>query len=195
MPERFPCPGCQGSLAWSAAIPGRSVRCHLCGHAFTLTTPPNGVPLREPALATTASATIEPPPLPRTRTPPPLPSRNGVGRPARAAALDEVDEPAPLRQTHRRPAAARRSSGIAALIGLIAVFFCAFVVIAGGIGYLVWPKSSASTAPASQSAAPPIERPTDYERPKDLNELLGNGGNIGEPKSSRTPPAWTPPRR
>src|SRR5688572_21391360 len=60
MAGRFECPGCHASLAYSAALAGRTVRCHHCQHSFEV-----------PAISVVGTEKA----LPRKLTPPPLPVR------------------------------------------------------------------------------------------------------------------------
>lgn len=65
-----------------------------------------------------------------------------------------------------------RSSGAAALFGLIAAFLVGFSTVGSGIAYLLWPRAAAQNVPQISTTAIPEELPSDIERPKNLNEIL-----------------------
>jgi hypothetical protein len=58
------------------------------------------------------------------------------------------------------------------LLGLAVLFFGGFLVVAGGVGYLLWPTQQPATSPSNQTAAPPEQPETEVEKPKNLNDLL-----------------------
>jgi hypothetical protein len=209
MSNPFECPGCHVQLAYSAALRGRTVRCHHCGHSFPVADLLEAVVLPEPtsAAAPTVESQLIPPPLPRPLNPPPLPVRTSRGR--TESTLDEgtsiavADEPrspefveeavagAPdeLSESRERPAT------IAPVAGLIGVLLFGGFVLASGIGYLVWPGSSRTTAPAIPAAAPPAETPVEIDQPKSLKEVLEGGGNELPPKVNPGVPAPKFPQR
>jgi hypothetical protein len=142
------CPACQSGLAYSAALLGRTIRCLTCHQPFPVITSPDGV----------------------NATAPPLPARGSSNTPLAAR---RPDEPAVRRS--EEPEEYRgvdRSSGTLALIGLTILFSTAFLVITGGICYLLWPSAASNSSPATQTAAPPEQSVTGVEQPKSLNDLL-----------------------
>jgi predicted Zn finger-like uncharacterized protein len=189
MAGRFECPGCHASLAYSAALAGRTVRCHHCQHSFEV-----------PAISTDGVEKA----LPRKLTPPPLPVRK-----ARAPveelpvatlipdteekdddfveeAEDSIDEPV-----------AKRSPLKSAVFGLVAVYLSAFLVLASGITYIVWSESTRPVQKSIDPVAAPVETPVDYEQPKSLREVLNEGSKDDVPKvdqpGKNRPPRLQPP--
>ncbi len=173
MDSQIECPGCHGQLAYSAALRGRMVRCHLCQHAFSVADILDFPTVEEPATVDTATLapTLSPPPLPTRPNPPPLPMRGRrdssdpieeTDDEATAASFDSVDDETHGRRTSHAP-----------VLGLAGLFAFGFLVIASGIGYLVSSGSSPPTAQAVPAAAPAIESPAETERPKSLQEVLG----------------------
>ena len=151
------CPACQTGLAYSAALLGRKVQCLHCREPIDVSTSPDG----------------------HTALAPPLPSKKNGPPPPRMAERSR----APRSQPEYSDPPVRRPAGVAALLGLLVVCFGGFLVVALGIGYLVWPRQTPTTAPATQTAVPPEERPVDVEQPKSLNDLLRE--NPRQPKSGR----------
>lgn len=215
MPNPFECPGCHARLAYSAALRGRTVRCHHCGHSFPVAELLEDIVIPEPAVVGDAAPELNlfPPPLPRLLIPPPLPVRasrsrqetmvdagEAAGAETRGRNLDgepgaenAVVALAPNDPKERPPAAGP-------VIGMIGVLLFSGLVMASGIGYLIWPGSSRQTAPAIPVAAPPIETPVDVEQPKSLREVLeGGGGELPKgppkPKPGAPGPAPNSPQR
>jgi hypothetical protein len=85
---------------------------------------------------------------------------------------------------------------MAELLGLIALFAAGFLVLAVGIGYILWPHSSPTTGPVVQNAARPVDPPVAIEPPKGLDEIIKDapknaGGGVGNPPGV---PQNQPPR-
>lgn len=158
MAGRFECPGCRASLAYSAALAGRTVRCHHCQHSFEV--------------ASSQSRALCPPPLPKRK------SQASEDLPVATVLTDaeDNDDVAEMQvdQTiDERPT--RRSPLTSAILGLLSVYFFTFVVLASGVSYAVWSDSKRMPVKTIDPVAPPIETPVDYEQPKSLREVLNEG--------------------
>ena len=192
VPRSIHCPECHTPFAFSPALIGRTTRCSACRHSFAVTGPTPDLPPPDEDLTAeivdpTASIPV-PPPLPARRGtanrfgPPPIPNRSAVRRPLGNAAAprrprghDDV-EPDGRHQRHRAKGAAGtrdRPSGTWTLIGLVAVCALVFAVIAGGIGYMVWPKSGPNKAgsPSALGEPPPAD-PGAPDVPLNLDDIL-----------------------
>jgi hypothetical protein len=171
MSAQIECPGCRAKLAYSSALLGRTVRCHLCEREFPI------------AALADADAVVAPS---STLNPPPLPARNASG-----SRLEDAEE-LPDNESDASPEfdAGRQHSGVGSVFGFVALLVAGFLIVSAGIGYLAWPGSSRQTAPAIPSAAPPAETPVEVEHPKSLQELMGKGA--GQPEAN--PPGIPPPQ-
>jgi hypothetical protein len=152
VPSRVHCPRCAADFAYSPALLGRSYRCQHCEHPFTVSAPPvEELPVARFADLEVGVRALNPPPLPPRR-----PAHDGNERPRR-------------RVVHRD-----RPSGTATLIGLLAAFLVGFLILAAGVGYVLWPGASRSTAPSTQGPARPsvVDTPTAGDRPKPLDEVM-----------------------
>jgi hypothetical protein len=163
--DRIDCPGCRASLAYSAALAGRNVCCHHCGHAFAVAA------LLDPPVTAIAAALV-PPPLPKFLNPPPLPARRD--RDALAVPSDQDDDDA------QEPDAAPTAVKASALVGLVAIYLFGFLVLTAGIFYLIAPGSTRTTS-AAPPAAIPTAPPMDVDGPKSLRDVLNDGVNDGVP--------------
>lgn len=179
MPSRIYCPACNTAFAFSPALSGKTVRCKQCSNTFAVDAAPTDAP--PPA---TSSA-----PRQQPLVPPPLPPKAKVvasRRPTRRDDFEEDERPRP----RRRPAAApERSSGAGALIGLIALFVVGFLILAVGIGYLLWPRSPA-TQTVAQGPAPASDPMTPIEAPRGLDQILKDRPNV--PVQPIAPPNLPP---
>jgi hypothetical protein len=163
VPSRIHCPQCNTVFAYSPALLGKTVRCKQCQHAFAVVVPPA-------ADATPATSVA---PRQQPLIPPPLPPRAKTLEPARTSRRDElVDDERP--RARRWPVEApERTSGAGALIGLIAVFVVGFLILAVGIGYLLWPSSPATQATV-QGPAPASNPMAPIDPPRGLDEIMKN---------------------
>src|SRR5262249_49814844 len=151
-------------LAYSAALRGRTVRCHHCGHAFPVADLLEAIVPLEPVLVGAAASSIDPPPLPRPLTPPPLPLRGARSRleatPTENSPVAVADQPRDPEIVDEQVAendaaidlapseANERLSTAGPVAGMIGVLLFSGFVMASGIGYLLWPGSSRQTVPA-----------------------------------------------
>jgi hypothetical protein len=135
--------------------------------------------------------------------PPPLPVRTSLGR-AEPGVVDGnsvvvADEPSSAEFVEETVAGVHASAEstdmksppatVGPVIGLVGVLLFSGLVLVGGIGYLIWPGSSRTTAPAIPAAAPPVETPVEIDQPKSLKEVLEGGGNEVPPPR---PPKFNP---
>jgi hypothetical protein len=162
MAGRFECPSCHASLAYSAALAGRTVCCHHCQHSFEV-----------------AARALCPPPLPRRAAKAITDLPVATLLPASDEA-DEIDENVADDAVEER--APRRSPLTSAIFGLLAVYLGGFILLSSGIAYLVWSESTRPVQKPVDMVAPPIEAPVDYEQPKSLKEVLNEGSNDNVPK-------------
>jgi len=162
------------AYAYSPALRGRTYNCTLCRNAFAVGTEHSTAALT--GLESPAIATLVPPSLPIV-----------VARPKRFRGATSTRQN-PLAIVPRP----ERSSGTAALFGLIACFLIGFSMIATGIGYLLWPVSATDQIPSAPTTALPTELPTDVEKPKNLNEILKEPPPVGTGKQFSNPPIQGP---
>ncbi|HJZ94140.1 MAG TPA: zinc-ribbon domain-containing protein, partial [Gemmataceae bacterium] len=211
MPARIHCPQCQTAFAFSPALVGKMVRCKKCQHTFAVTAPPEEA---EPVAAAPAvpdsPKPAGPPPLP----PSPPPSRAGRDerddaddRPVRRgfeSDRDDADDPPVRRRSdddrpRRRPEPIERSSGVLMLTLLIAGVGLGFLVLAAGIGFILWPSSTpdpsvANLPPPSQTTAMArVEPPPRMPAPPPIEAAPRAPVGAGTPRPAGTPaPAFTP---
>jgi len=200
VPAHIHCPQCSTAFAYSPALLGKSVRCRQCQHTFVVSGPSD-----EAAASATASAG-------QVLVPPPLPTRGRGAQTNPRPRDDEFIDERPRSRTRddgprvrrepersRRPRAASpegRSSGAGTLVALIAVCGLGLVVLAGGIGYLLWPSSATTTAPAGDVPAAPVAAPVVVDTPKTLDEILKDApSRPGEPPGRVQPKKFDPAAR
>jgi predicted Zn finger-like uncharacterized protein len=191
---RIQCPQCQAAFAFSPALVGKMVRCKKCQHTFAVIAPPGEA---EPAAAAPES--------PKPPAPPPLPPAR-----ARRAEPDDADDPPARRRSdsdrpRRRPEPVERSSGVMLLTLLIVGAGLGFLVLAVGIGFILWPSSTpdpsvANLPPASQPTAPArVEPPPRMPPPPPVEPAPRAPAPAVTPRAAGTPapavtgpPAFTP---
>lgn len=183
MTNRFNCPGCHVELAFSPALAGRTVRCHHCDHQFAVPDS-EGAGQLELVAASSSSANLSPPSLPRRLNPPPLPAREQRSAEEWDAPVESVFLDGGDLDNDADPVTAGPieipAPGAKSVLGLIASLAFGLLILSAGIGYLIWPGSSRSTSSTMPSAAPPGQVPVEVEQPKSLDEILNNGLK-GEP--------------
>jgi len=80
------------------------------------------------------------------------------------------------------------------LILLLAIFLVGFLILAGGIGYLLSPSSPAA-APVVQGPAPPDDQPMAVEQPPNLDQIVKDrpaGDRLNRPEIAGPPPMPLP---
>ncbi|HKB01754.1 MAG TPA: hypothetical protein VKD90_06020 [Gemmataceae bacterium] len=89
----------------------------------------------------------------------------------------------------RRPGPApERESSPLLLIGLIAAFVIGFLIIAAGIGYLLWPSSTPASSQAPVGPVVASDPMTAADPPKALDEIIKDAPNRKEVEAGPRPP-------
>ncbi|HJZ91973.1 MAG TPA: hypothetical protein VKE40_13955, partial [Gemmataceae bacterium] len=109
----------------------------------------------------------------------------------------------PERSRRPRDAAPERPAGMGVLIGVVAACVLGFAAVAAGVGYLLWPRSDPSTAPASNNADSSAATPVVVDPPKTLDEVIKDAprkpadaqGRLDSPPGGIRPPFPDPGRR
>ncbi len=181
MSSQIHCPACTAAFAYSPALLGKTVRCRDCRHEFPVT--------EAPSSTVKVSASV-PPPLPsrgEARRPEPPPTRSERDWPRRRDMDDDSPRRRPMREEPER-------SGTGTMIGLIAAGVLAFLVVASGLAWYLWPKANTSPASNQQSAEVPIT-PLVVDTPgPNLDEILRQAPRNEGPKGVQ-PRRPEPPRR